>query len=163
MAKLSQKQLEEMAKEKKLLSKKKEPQINIQSTLPQSKIMNEIMGDKNTQLYKYSLPETTVREKDENSIPLINPNDYPDLNIRGKVSRKRQAKGYNLFLSNEINHVLQNVSHGTNRNATLNFLVWVGLQTLKGMNQPVNIRVHDDTYPDGEIISEYITKENEQL
>lgn len=163
MAKLSQKQLDEMATERKKLNEKTVKQSDIKNTLSQSKIINEIMGDKNTQLYKYSLPETTIRENDQNSIPLIDPNDYPTLNIKGKVSRKRQAKGFNLFLSKEIDHVLQNVSHGTNRNATINFLVWVGLQTLKGMNQPVDIRVHDDTYADGEIISEYITREADKL
>lgn len=161
MAKLSQKQLEEMAKQRKVqkdgnnenefadTSEKKD-------SLPQSKIISEIMGDKNTQLYKYSLPETALHGNDNSSIPTVNPDEYPILNIKGKTSRKRQAKGYNLFLLKEIEHIIGKNMKGSNMNATLNFLVWVGLQTLRGMNQPIDILIHDETYADGASINSYI-------
>lgn len=161
MAKLSQKQLEEMAKQRKQLnaSNTKNNQVNEVGEikeLPQSKIINEIMGDKNTQLYKYSLPDAVVCSNNENSIPSVDPDEYPILNIKGKTSRKRQAKGYNLFLLKEIDYVLSKNMKGSNMNATLNFLIWVGLQTLRGMNQSIDIRIHDDTYADGLGISSYV-------
>lgn len=164
MAKLSQKQLEDMAKQRKQLDDNnvKNNQVNEVSgikELPQSKIINEIMGDTNTQLYKYSLPDAVICSDNENAVPSIDPDEYPVLNIKGKTSRKRQAKGYNLFLLKEIDYVLSKNMQGSNMNATLNFLVWVGLQTLRGMNQSIDIRVHDDTYADGLGISSYIDME----
>lgn len=167
MAKLSQKQLEEMAKQRNQLkdsnteSNKVDELKNVQDNLPQSKIINEIMGDRNTQLYKYSLPETAICNKDENSIPLVDAGEYPSFNIKGKISRKRQAKGYNLFLLKEIEHILSKNMQESNMNATLNFLLWVGLQTLRGMNQSIDIRIHDDTYADGVNITHYINKQED--
>ena len=161
MAKLSQKQLEEMAKQRKMPeegnnNKAREDTHDKKESLPQSKIISEIMGDNNTQLYKYSLPESTQHNNNDNSIPSVDPDEYPILNIKGKTSRKRQAKGYNLFLLKEIEHIIGQNMEGSNMNATLNFLVWVGLQTLRGMNQPIDIRVHDETYADGAIVNSYV-------
>ena len=162
MANLSQKQLDEMAKQRKKIdgayakSDKIDITIGGRESLPQSKIISEIMGDKNTQLYKYSLPETVIYNFNDNSIPFVDPNEYPILNIKGKTSRKRQAKGYNLFLLKEIEHVLSKNMKGSNMNATLNFLVWVGLQALRGMNQSIDIRIHDETYADGVAVDSYI-------
>ena len=162
MAKLSQKQLEEMAKERKKLdadqNKVKPDNIlnNTKETVSQLKIISEIMGDKNTQLYKYSLPDTTACSRNDNSIPFVNSDEYPCLNIKGKTSRKRQAKGYNLFLLTEINYILSKNISDSNMNATLNFLIWVGLQTLRGMNHSIDVRIHDDTYADGVIVNNYL-------
>ena len=170
MAKLSQKQLEEMAKKRKEQNRKEgntdiataeRPDISQGATehLSQSKIINEIMGDKNTQLYKYSLPDNTIQRKKEGVIPWVDIKEYPELNIKGKASRARQAKPIKFYLLNEIEHILNNISNGNNKTATLNFLVWVGLQTLKGMSQPVEIRVHDETYADGAPVCDYLDEE----
>jgi hypothetical protein len=156
MAKLSQKQLDELVK------KRKENKANIigedesLNHVPfDKKIINEIMDSKKESAYKYKLPNNILNSIDE-GIPYVNPNEFPELKIKGKYSSDRQNKGANLFLLKETDHILDKINKGKNKNATLNFLVWVGLQTIKGMNGSIDIRVHDSTYADGEMITDFI-------
>ena len=137
MAKLSQKQLDELVK------KRKDSKDNITEDdeslnhVPfDKKIINEIMDSKKESAYKYKLPNNILNSIEE-GIPYVNPDEFPELKIKGKYSSDRQNKG-------------------KNKNATLNFLVWVGLQTIKGMNGSIDIRVHDSTYADGEMITDFI-------
>lgn len=161
MARMSQKQLEEIAKSR--INENKDAILDSNNeylTAPIStnpKIINEILGDGMQQVYKYKLPETRTPLMDEVSVPFVPVNEYPKINIQGKFSAYRQVKGANLYLLKEIDHVLSKINEGKNKNATINFLIWVGLQSLKGINHEVSIHVHDSTYADGELISKYIT------
>lgn len=161
MAKLSQQQLDKMAQERKKTlesNRKEEGDEKVSSysaPVANSQIISEIMGDENTQLYKYTVPNSAITNNCPYDIPFVAPYEYPSLNIKGKVSRNRHIKAYNLFLNKEIDYILKNNMKGKNKNAALNFLIWVGLQTLKGIKD-IDILVHDDSYADGERIVEYI-------
>lgn len=168
MAKLSQKQLDEMAKARKAINDESginspnRMDLNINSgsinNPPQAKILNEIMGDTNTSLYKYTLPESGGGKREGDALPYVEPSEYPELKVRGNASRDRQAKPIKFYLLKEMEYILKNIDKGNNKTATLNFLVWVGLQTLKGMNQSIDIRIHDDTYADGSFIEKYMNE-----
>ena len=158
MAKLSQKQLDELAKERKggiqnsSLALKNIDTFNATKVNP--KIITEIMNEDDQAPYKYKLPKNISVAGE--GVPYVDHAEYPYLNIKGKFSSDRQIKGANLFVLKEIDHVLNEINIGKNKNATLNFLLWVGLQTIKGMNGTLDIKVHDSTYADGEMVSEYI-------
>ncbi len=171
MAKLSQQQLEAIARERKARREEEQNIISAEQNVNMvvdgiekkderieinPKIINEVLNDKNEPPYKYKLPKGYSVANNSEDIPSIKIEDYPRLNVKGKFSVDRQNKGANLYLLKEIDYLLDNINEGKNKNATLNFLIWVGLQTLKGMNTEIDIRVHDSTYADGQIISSYI-------
>lgn len=164
MAKLSQKQLEDLAKLRKIENKENEANVAIAenelkynklSTNP--KIINEILGDGMQPIYKYKLPDAQSPLRDEISVPFVSVEEYPKINIQGKYSSYRQVKGANLYILKEIDYVLSKINEGKNKNATINFLIWVGLQSLKGINHEISIQIHDSTYADGGIINKYIS------
>lgn len=166
MAKLSQQQLEEIAKKRKNENKSNEDSMLIIDELSEdhistnSKIINEILSDGIQPIYKYKLPEVHIPSRDEVSIPFVPVNEYPKINIQGKYSSYRQIKGANLYLLKEIDYVLNNINQGKNKNATINFLIWVGLQSLKGINHEISIQVHDSTYADGGVVNKYISNDS---
>ncbi|MCL4419098.1 hypothetical protein M1146_03275 [Patescibacteria group bacterium] len=163
MARLSQKQLEEIAKSRKIENEDNssltdnESKYDSLSTNP--KIINEILGDGMQPIYKYKLPEVQTPSRDEVSVPFVSVEEYPKINIQGKYSSYRQVKGANLYILKEIDHVLSRINEGKNKNATINFLIWVGLQSLKGINHEISIQIHDSTYADGGIIHKYISND----
>jgi len=172
MAKLSQRQLEEMAKQRKSSEGNTSLENNSSDLaaseveqgphdLPRSKVINEIMGDMNAQLYKYELPMSSMPIKDKGAIPFVNPKEYPKFNIRGKVTRDRQSKPIKFYLLKEIEEILKENNGGSNKTAALNFLIWVGLQTIKGMNQSIDVLIHDDTYADGEVVRSFLDPDND--
>ena len=112
-------------------------------------------------VYKYKLPDVQIPFRNEISIPFVPVDEYPKINIHGKYSSHRVNKGANLYLLKEIDHVLSKINEGKNKNATINFLIWVGLQSLKGINHEISIQIHDSTYADGGIINKYIVNDTE--
>jgi len=156
MAKLSQKQLDELVKKRKLNEAGKiEKEESEEHVSFDKKMISEIMDSKKESAYKYKLPNNTLNSIEE-GVPYVNTDEFPDLNIKGKYSSERQNKGANLFLLKETDHILDKINKGKNKNATLNFLIWVGLQTIKGMNGSIDVRVHDSTYADGEVVTEFL-------
>lgn len=156
MAKLSQKQLDELVKKRK---EKEAENIEMEDSVEHvsfdKKMINEIMDNKKESAYKYKLPNNILNNIEE-GVPYVNPDEFPELNIRGKYSSERQNKGANLFLLKETDHILDKINKGKNKNATLNFLIWVGLQTIKGMNGSIDVKVHDSTYADGEVVTDFL-------
>jgi len=169
MARLSQKQLEEIAKLRKdenITNDKnsagtKGTDVPLDRLSTNSKIINEILGDGKQPVYKYKLPDAQTLLRDEASVPYVPVEEFPKINIQGKYSAFRQVKGANLYILKEIDHVLSKINEGKNKNATINFLIWVGLQSLKGINHEISIQIHDSTYADGGLISKYISNETE--
>lgn len=169
MARLSQKQLEELAQSRKRSKEeldfpKEEADVSTDDSLINKedrleinpKMINDVLNNEGESPYKYKLPQGYRISSTGKDIPSINIRDFPKLNVKGKFSVDRQNKGANLYLLKEIDYLLDNINEGKNKNATLNFLIWVGLQTLKGMNGTIDVRVHDSTYADGQIITSYI-------
>lgn len=168
MAKLSQKQLEEIAKKRQGENRDnedgrvlREDELSLNHISTNSKIINEILSDGMQPVYKYKLPEVQISSRDKISIPFVPVDEYPKINIQGKYSSYRQIKGANLYILKEIDYVLSKINEGKNKNATINFLIWVGLQSLKGINHEISIQVHDSTYADGGIINKYISNDSE--
>ncbi|WP_028389171.1 hypothetical protein [Legionella fairfieldensis] len=164
MARLSQKQLEELAKQRRLENEEKEKNRTEDNghISYNPKIINEILTDGVQPPYKYKLPDLPSPYKDSESVPFVHVESYPKINIQGKFSSNRQVKGANLYLLKEIDLVLSKINEGKNKNATINFLIWVGLQSLKGVNHDISIQIHDSTYADGGLIENYILTESNE-
>lgn len=158
MARLSQKQLDEIAKSRKL---ENGCENSLGESVVSPKVISEILGEKNTGTYKYKLPSSVFLGTKINSIPYVEHKDFPKIKIYGKFSGERQRKGAPIYILKEIDHILDHVNEGKNKNATLNFLIWVGLQALKGVNDDIMININDSTYADGEIISKYLTEDHD--
>ena len=158
---LSQRELEEISK-KRNNEKDNEikPEDKAMANFSNTKIINEIINDGTQPVYKYKLPELTSSPINKKSIPYVSIEEYPKLNIQGKYSSSRQVKGANLYLLKEIDFLLNRINEGKNKNATINFLIWVGLQSLKGVGQEISINVHDSVYADGGAIARYILEES---
>lgn len=166
MARLSQKQLEELAEQRKLENRGTDDDTlgfgsseTEKPPLSNPKIINEILNDGMRAPYKYKLPETPISFGENDAIPYVRAEDYPKIKIKGKFAAERQIKGANLYLVKEIDYLLKNVNEGKNKNATINFLIWVGLQSLKGINHDISVQIHDSTYADGSLIERYLSKE----
>lgn len=115
-------------------------------------IASDIIGEKSKSTY--SVPNSNLGQQ-SSLIPKINISDYPSINIKGQFPSNRQRRTSNLILLKEIDAILENRFTG-NKNACLNFLIWVGLETLKGVNQKdIAINVNSGTFADGRLISEY--------
>ena len=158
MARLSQKQLDEIAQSRKLENKHEN---SLGQSFVSPKVISEILGEQNTGTYKYKLPSSAFLGANINAIPYVDYKDFPKIKISGKFSGERQKKGAPIYGLKEIDHILEHVNEGTNKNATLNFLIWVGLQALKGVNEDIMININDSTYADGEIISKYLTEDHD--
>ncbi len=113
-------------------------------------IIGDIMQENRTTL-RYQLPEQDSLDSNT-PIPNLNPTEYPTINVRGTFPAERQKRGANLLLLREIEELITQIDIGNNRNATLNFLIWVGLQTLKGLPKKIDVRVGAHTYADGKKI-----------
>ncbi|MBP9777619.1 MAG: hypothetical protein KBD25_00390 [Rickettsiaceae bacterium] len=171
MGRMTQKELDEAVKEKKRKEAllKKEESIEDKETdsglvktaelknkvkLSDSEvkiIASEIMGEKNT---FYPVIDGNS-EKTAPLIPKIRTSDYPRIKIKGIFPSYRQERSATLRILKEIDIILDEVVEG-NKNASINFLMWVGLQTLKGSgHKNININVNASTFADGKIITEY--------
>lgn len=163
MGRKSIKQLEEEAYQRKAQQLTGEDIVNVSmNKLPQEEIKKissneKIIGDllQTTQsISRYKIPEQ-VSSRKHTIIPKINVNDYPEINVRGSFPIERQKRGANLLILKEIDELLSIIDVGNNRNATLNFLLWVGLQAIKGMEERIDIRVNEKTFADGGTIIDF--------
>lgn len=166
MARKSLQQLEEEAKKRQLAETKVNQNAYVLNTeLPDSNhvfdkretIDNRAVGDvmrSSQTLIRYRLPEQIASESNT-LLPKVRTEDYPEINVRGSFPVERQKRGANLLLLKEIDKILEAVDIGNNRNATLNFLIWVGLQTIKGMTNRIDVKIHEKTFADGGLISEF--------
>lgn len=115
-------------------------------------LATKIIGDKKSQVYSII---DTYAEKHTPPIPKIITSEYPHLKIKGIFPAHRQERCVSLRVLKEIELILEEKTEG-NLNATINFLMWVGLQTLKNSaHKKVNINVNAGTYADGKLITEY--------
>lgn len=159
MARKSMQQLEEEANSRKTQELNKEGIVsnsNVERQLlseatkhfsSNERIIGELLQT-NQPTTRYKVPEQVNNEK-STIVPKINPSDYPEINVRGSFPVERQKRGANLLILKEIDNILSIIDVGNNRNATLNFLLWVGLQTIKGMPDRIDVRVHENTFADG--------------
>lgn len=146
MARKTQKQLEDEAKSKNMGNDNRDSEPGIDSP----DIISDIMREKKTTL-RYQLPDQEDHEE-RTPIPIIDHGEYPSINVRGTFPAERQKRGANLLLLRETDDLITKIDIGNNRNATLNFLIWVGLQTLKGLPKKIDVRVGSQTYADGKKI-----------
>ena len=160
MARKSMQQLEEEALKRKSIESSNDITINNQSSLNSVKNLSydeKIIGEllqKKQQTARYKIPDQVILEKITH-VPKVIISDYPEINVRGSFPVERQKRGANLLLLKEIDNILLEIDVGNNRNATLNFLIWVGLQTLKGMKDRVDVKVNENTFADGGAILEF--------
>lgn len=112
----------------------------------------DIMGEKKKG--EYSIPYHD-QQNESVLIPKVSTSEYPNISIKGQFPSNRQRRSSNLIILKEIDAILSKKVKG-NRNAALNFLIWVGLETLKnsGTND-IAINVHSGTFADGRIVSEF--------
>lgn len=163
MARKSLQQLEEEAKRRTLevsnnhFQSKADPHqdkpYQENNGLINGRAVSDVMQSNQT-LHRYKLPEQ-INSGKILSTPKINPDDYPEINVRGSFPVDRQKRGANLLLLKEIDKILEEIDVGNNRNATLNFLIWVGLQTLKGMSNRIDVKINENTFADGGIVTEF--------
>ena len=157
MARKSMQQLEEEATQRKIgesvFSSKMDQSLSSKNTLINERIIGELLQT-NQPTTRYKIPEQIVTEKSA-IVPKINVLDFPEINVRGSFPVERQKRGANLLILKEIDNILSVIDVGNNRNATLNFLLWVGLQTIKGMEDRIDVRVHENTFADGGEITEF--------
>ena len=140
-------------KDNNLLDEHKELKTKIKLSDAEVKmIASEMIGEKKTLTYPIT---NESLEKYVSLIPKIDANDYPKIKIKGIFPGYRQKRGATLRILKEIDIILDEVVDG-NKNAALNFLMWVGLQTLKGSgHKNIAININASTFADGKIITEY--------
>lgn len=164
MGRKSIKQLEEEAYQRKSqqltgedivnATMEKPSQEEINKISSNDKIIGDLLQTTKSIISRYKIPEQ-VSSRKHTIIPKINVNDYPEINVRGSFPIERQKRGANLLILKEIDELLSIIDVGNNRNATLNFLLWVGLQAIKGMEERIDIRVNEKTFADGGTITDF--------